>query len=315
MKKSVIALVVVAAAAGGLFYANMKAEDAIKQQITQANESYRELAANDEMPLIAISYDDVSANILTSTYSIQGLDLTVGEMGSVVTIEKITATGVNPKKLADKGSMQMTGLKAAPAALQMLPPHASAFVQGLELHGDYDYEYQNDGTLLFKQTTSVNDEFSLGYSFTLVQMQQLWQYAKDISAMPAEEQQALTSNPDYPQLMLEKLMTGALNKGEIVITNNGFIERLLELASSQGQSPDLETIRGMALMNVSAAEQLPQPFKESLIAFINKPEKLTLNFSFDQPLPFAQLQNGELAEQVSTPEAMIEFANLKLTAN
>ena len=45
MNKSVIALVVVAAVAGGaLYYANGQAENAIKQQVAQANQSYRDAA-------------------------------------------------------------------------------------------------------------------------------------------------------------------------------------------------------------------------------------------------------------------------------
>lgn len=316
MKKSVIAVVViVAAASGGVYFANHKAEEAIKQQISEANTNYSQLAASGEMPLISLGYKDVAANVLTSTYSIRGLEVNIDELGTVATIELITASGVEPKGLADKGSMQMVNAKAAPGALQLLPPHTSAFIQGLALHGDYDYHYASDGTLQFEQKTRINDEFSFNYSFSLAQMQQFWQFAKELSAMSAEEQQQLTNSADYAQQMLEKLSTGALKKGELVITNNGFIERVIAMMAEQGQSPDLETIRAMALLNISMAEQLPPEIKENLTEFVTTPEKLQLTFNFAEPLVFADVQNGKLASELSSPEAMMDFANVKLTAN
>ena len=56
MKKSLIALVVIGVGAAGVFYVNKQAEDAIKQQLDNANQSYRDMAVNGEMPEVSISY-------------------------------------------------------------------------------------------------------------------------------------------------------------------------------------------------------------------------------------------------------------------
>lgn len=316
MNKSVIAVLVVAAAAGGgLYYANMQAEQAIKQQIELANQNYRDLALTGEMPAVALSYKAISANVLTSSYSIDGLEITLPELGQVATVERITATGVKPKSLSDKGSMQLVGVKAAPAVLQMLPPHTSAFLQSVTLHGDYSYEYLADGQLMFSQHTRINDEFSLGYNFTLAQMQQFWQYARELTELAPEQQQQRINDPAYAEQMLAKLVSGALDNGDITIENKGFIERALAMTAEQGQTPDLETVRGMALLNISMLQPLPQNMKDSLAQFVNKPEKLTLSFHFAEPLQFAKVQSGELMPKLGTPEAIIEYANLQLTAN
>lgn len=316
MKKSLIALVVIGAvAAAGVFYVNMQAEDAIKQQLEQANQSYRDMAADGDMPQFSISYKDVSANVLKSSYSISELAVSMGEMGTVVTIDFIQATGMKPQTLSDKGSVKITGIKAAPAALQMLPPQISAYAQGLVLHGDYDYAYDDSGELMFAQQTRINDEFALNYNFSLSQMQQFWQFAKEMSALPPEQQQALTADEAYVGKMIEKLATGALKNGAITIENNGFIERTLAMTAEQGQTPDFATAQGLALANIAAVEQIPAEMKQSLTDFINKPEKLTLSFAFSEPLQFAKVQSGELAEHLISPEAMINFANVKLQAN
>lgn len=315
MKKSVIALIIVAAAAGGLYYVNMQAEHAIKQQIEQANISYQELARNGDMPAISLRYQDVSANVLTSSYSISGLEVSLAELGSVATIDQISAKGLQPQQLADKGSFVLTGAKAAPALLQMLPPHASAFLQSMALHGDYSYQYQPDGQLLFNQQTRINDEFSLNYHFTLAQMQQVWQYAKEISTLTAEEQQKLYSSEAYVEQMLAKLVTAALQSGAVTIENNGFIERALAMTAEQGQTPDLDTVKSLALANIAMLEPLPQNMKDSLAQFVTTPHKLTLSFNFAEPLQFAKVQSGELMPQLSSPQAIIQYANLQLTAN
>jgi len=293
----------------------MQAENAIKQQIEQANQSYRDLAADGEIPAISLSYKEVSANILTSSYSISGLEVSIAELGNVATVDLISATGMQPQRLSDKGSFQLVGAKAAPAVLQMLPPHASAFVQSLALHGDYSYQYQPDGQLVFNQQTRINDEFSLNYNFTLAQMHEVWQYAKEISALTPEQQQELFSSEAYVEQMLAKLVTAALSNGAISIENNGFIERTVAMAAEQGQTPDLETVKGMALANIAMLEPLPQEMKDSLAQFVTSPEKLTLTFNFAEPLQFAKVQSGELMPQLSSPEAIIQFANLQLRAN
>ena len=316
MNKSVIALIVIAAAAGGgLYYANMQAENAIKQQVEQANQSYRDLAGRGEMPSISLSYSDVSANVLTSSYSISGLEVSIAELGKIATVERITAKGIKPQSLADKGSMQMVGAKATPAILQMLPPQTAEFVESLALHSDYSYEYKDNGELLFRQDMRINDEFSLNYNFTLAQMQQFWQYAKEISAKSAEEQQALVNSPEYIEQMLAKLVSGALSNGAVVIENKGFIERVLAMTSQQGQTPDFKTVQGMALMNISMLEPLPQQMKDILTTFVQQPEKLRLDFGFKQPLKFEEVQSGAIVAELGSPEEMIEFANIKLTAN
>ncbi|MEH8018368.1 YdgA family protein [Rheinheimera muenzenbergensis] len=315
MKKSLIALVVIGVAAAGVVYVNQQAEDAIKQQLDNANQSYRELAASGEMPEISLAYKDVSANVLLSNYSISGLEISLAEMGTIATVDLIQAKGIKPQSLADKGSVKVTGIKAASAVLQMLPPQTSAFMQDIALHGDYDYAYTENGELMFSQQTRINDEFALNYSFSLAQMQQFWQVAKDLSALPPELLQALLTDEAYIGQMIEKLAAGALKNGNITIENKGFIERTLAMTAEMGQTPDYRTVQGMALAGVGSAPQLPQDMKDTLTAFVQKPEKLSLSFGFTEPLQFARMQSGELAEHMVSPEAMIKFANVKLQAN
>lgn len=317
MNKLVVgAGIVVVAAAAGFYYANSQAENAIKEQIEQANKSYAEMAATGLMPAISIGYQDVSANVLTSSYSVAGVDVSVAGMGQVATIEKVTAVGLKPQGLADKGSAQLVGAKVAEPMLAMLPPDMSAFVQSVALHADYSYEYTPaTGELYFSQDTRINDEFSLSYNFSFAQMQELWAFAREMSEKTPEEQQQLSMSDSYMADVMANLVKGALKSGELVVTNNGFIERLVEMGSAQGQMPPMEALQGMALMAITADENLPLEMKESLTTFINQPEKLKVNVSFAEPVSFEAMQSGALMAELQTPEQMIKFANLKMVAN
>ncbi|KKO44316.1 hypothetical protein WG68_15925 [Arsukibacterium ikkense] len=317
MNKLVVgAGILVVAAAAGFYYANSQAENAIKKQIELANQSYAEMAATGLMPAISIGYQDVSANVLSSSYSVSGIDISVAGMGQVATIDKVTAVGLKPQGLSDKGSAQLVGAKMAQPMLAMLPPDMSAFVQGVVLHADYRYQYTPaTGELYFSQDTRINDEFSLSYNFSFAKMQELWAFARDMSEKTPEEQQQLSMSDSYMADVVEHLVKGALKNGELVITNNGFIERLVAMGSAQGQMPPLEALQGMALMAITADENLPLAMKESLTTFINQPEKLTVSVNFAEPLSFEAVQSGELMAELQTPEQMIKFANLKMVAN
>ncbi len=317
MNKLVVgAGIVVVAAAAGFYYANSQAENAIKQQIELANKSYAEMAATGLMPAISLGYQDVSANVLTSSYSVSGIDVSIAGMGQVATIDKVTAVGLKPQGLADKGSAKLVGAKVAQPMLAMLPPDMSAFVQGVALHADYSYEYKPaSGELYFSQDTRINDEFSLSYNFSFAQMQELWAFARDMSEKTPEEQQQLSMSDSYITDVMAHLVKGALKSGQLVISNNGFIERLVAMGSAQGQMPPLEALQGMALMALTADENLPLEMKESLTTFINQPEKLTVSMNFAEPLSIEAVQSGELMAELQTPEQMIKFANLKMVAN
>lgn len=317
MNKLVVgAGVVVVAAAAGFYYANTQAENAIKEQIELANKSYAEMAASGMMPAISIGYQDVSANVLTSSYSVSGIDVNIAGMGQIASIEKVTAVGLKPQGLSDKGSAELVGAKVAGPMLAMLPPEMNTFIQGLALHADYRYEYTPaTGELYFSQDTRINDEFSLSYNVSFAKMQELWAFARDMSEKTPEEQQQLTMSDSYMADMMAQLVKGALKSGELVIRNDGFIERLVAMGSAQGQMPPLEALQGMALMAITADEKLPLEMKESLTTFINQPEKLKVNVNFAEPLSFEAVQSGVLMAELQTPEQMIKFANLKMEAN
>ncbi|WP_333607543.1 hypothetical protein [Arsukibacterium sp.] len=315
-KVIVVAAVVAVAAVGGVIYANKHAEGVIIEQIELANKSYAEMAGNGLMPAINLGYQSVSANVLRSTYTISGMDVSVDGLGQVATIESVVAKGIPLNGgLADKASAQIQGVKLAGPVLQLLPPDISVFVQGLALHADYQYRYTPaSGELLFEQDTRINDELSLSYRFTLSQMQQLWAYAKELSELSPAEQQELSMQDSYIADVTAKLMTAAINDGQLVINNNGFIERMVDMGSQAGMMPPLDALRGMALMGLAADETLPLSFKESLVNFVNQPNKLTLSFGFTEPLALTAIESGELLPVMQTPEQMIEFANVKLLA-
>ncbi|MBP8226858.1 MAG: hypothetical protein KAX67_02385, partial [Pararheinheimera sp.] len=68
-----VVLVLSASAVAGFFYANHQAEQLMAGHIERSNQQYLQLAEQGDMPPIHMSYSQLSANVITSSYKIQDL--------------------------------------------------------------------------------------------------------------------------------------------------------------------------------------------------------------------------------------------------
>lgn len=315
-KKIVVPILLVVAAAASLVFVNYKAAEAIQLQLQQVNQSYADMAEYEGLPALHLAHGSISANVLTSSYRIDDLQLTMTGLGQVLTIDSVQLKGLKPNQLANKGNVNINGLMAGSGALLFMPTELSEFVQSVQLHGDYHYAYSpGNGDLWFSQQTRINDEFQFSYQFTFTHMQLVWQWLSEVTAMSSEQQQALMASESYLDEVSEAVRQGAVSQGELHLANNGFLERLVDFTSANGQSPSLDAIRGMAMMTLAMADGVPAEFKQSLMSFIEQPKSLTLNFQFKQPVSFAALESGTAFMEFDSPEAMLEFSGIRLVAN
>ncbi|MDX3774619.1 hypothetical protein QE250_10885 [Chromatiaceae bacterium AAb-1] len=315
MKKSLIIIgIVVVLGGGGWLYANQQAVKVIEQQIELANQAYRDMADDSMMPLIQLGYESVSANVLTKRYSIRGLELSMGSVGAFIIVDTIDVTGVELHGLADKGSLQFKGARLADAMLANMPSDISELAGSIVLHGDYDYQYADDSArLVFRQNTGINDEFSLSYQFTFSDIKALWDYARSINELTTEEKQSLMLSDSYIETIVSKLSEAAIDSGELVLVNNGFIERVMTLA--QAYTAPMAVIQDGMVENLQQNQELPAAIRDELIKFVRDPKKLRLTFRFDEPLRFEQLQDDSFAQQFIYPQQFLEFANIQVEAN
>ncbi|MCH8537426.1 MAG: hypothetical protein LAT66_06590 [Alkalimonas sp.] len=315
-KKIVVPFLLVVAAAATLAFVNYKAAEAIQIQLQQVNQSYADMAVQEGLPALQLAHGAISANVLTSNYRVDDVQLTMTGFGQVLTVGSIQFSGFKPNTLADKGSVEVNGLTVGTGLLLFMPGQLSEFIQSVQLHGDYRYRYNaRHGELWLSQQTSINDEFQFSYQVNFTQMQSLWQWLGEVTAMSAEQQQAVMASELFHDEISEAFRQAAVSHGELHLTNHGFLERLLAFTSASGQSPSLDAVRGMAMMTLAMADGVPAEFKQSLMHFIEQPRSLKLSFQFAQPVSVEALESGTALMELDSPKAMLEFSGARLVAN
>ncbi|MDP4536065.1 hypothetical protein Q3O60_07695 [Alkalimonas collagenimarina] len=314
--KIIIPTLLVVTAAASLVFVNYKASEAIQLQLQQVNQSYADMAMLEGLPALQLAHGTISANVLTSSYRIHDLQLSMTGLGELLAVDSVQLKGVKPNQLANKGSVEVNQLTVGSGALLFLPAELGAFIQSVQLHGDYRYSYNpNNESLWFSQHTRINDEFQFSYQFTFTQMQPLWQWLAEMTAMSAEQQQAVMASESYADEISDALRHGAVSHGEVHLVNDGFLQRLIKFTAANGQSPTMEALQGIAMMSLAMTDTVPAEFKQSLMSFIEQPESLTFSFQFEQPVSLADFESGSVWMELDSPEAMVQFSGARLVAN
>lgn len=357
MNKNVIATaavsaVLVAVVAG--IYVNKKAEDKIRFKMDEMSSELVKYTTAEIGTPVSLSYDDVSANVFTSNYSVRdiklsapdfGQFLTIGQMvstsadpknfdnyslnditiivpeeGAIATIKKVSSVGFDAEKLADKASMSIEGIKAMPplvdkmAEEQQLNAKQATFFKDLELGLNFDYAYDGKGGLQYNQAANINNKLAISQNVTLANMETFWQLMQDMTGLTIEEKLALNESTEYQEQVMLALSNAAIKKGSVELTNDKLLEQAVQIFG-EAQGADFEMMQGMALMTVSADEELPTVIKDNLVKFIKDPKRLAASVKFDKPLVFTELENHALENQHFTTEQWIDFANFTISAN
>lgn len=305
-----------AGAVAGLYYANHYAEQAVADYIAQGNQQYLELAEQGDMPPIQFSYSRLSANVITSTYNIEDLQISIAGMGDLVTIGQVELTGLALEGLADKGAARLQNLKLSPQVLAPLPATLADYLAALPVDLSYQYQYQaKTGELTFQQELQVDQRFNLNYRFALTGATELWQFAEKLQKLTPEQQQQLAEQPDYLPDLMKKVGAIGVASGTFEIENNAFLQQLFDQLAAAQLSADYQTSQQQLSAALQQNPQIPSQISEPVLSFLQQPERLKLSFQFQQAPTFAQMQDGSAMSGIETAEDFIRFAGLTLSAN
>lgn len=317
-KNKIVAGIVIAALAVGVGvyqYVNYRAAELIGQQISAMNASYAAMAAEGLMPGVAISYHKVEANYWQNDYKIQGLTIDVAAVGTLLTVDDVQVNGFKPGALADSGSVQINGVRLAKGMQLLLPQALADFSQGAVLSTQYQYQYEAaTGDLMLSQQVQFSEQLAAEYQIQLQQMQTLWQFAADLSAMNAERQQEYSQSAEYAQGLREALTQGRIANAELVVRNNGFLQALYSALASTEQTAQLAALKPQIEQYLSA-NVLPEPVTTALQTFLADPRYIKLAATLPQSVTFAQLQDEAFLAELQTAEQILQFLNLQLTVN
>lgn len=310
------ALLVSISALAGFFYANHHAEQLMAGHIERSNQQYLQLAEQGDMPPIHMSYSELSANIITSSYKIKDLHIGIAGMGDLVTAGQVELIGLQRDGLPEDGAARLKDLKLAAHALSSLPPDLAAYLSTLVMELSYQYNYKaKTGDLTFQQELRVDHHFSLNYRFALTGVTDLWHFAQHIQKLTPEQQQQESEHPDYLPGLMKKVGVIGVANGSFEIENKAFLQQLFDQLAAAQITTDYASTQQQLRAALQQNQQIPELIRQPVLDFLQKPERLKLSFQFQQPPTFNQMQDGSAMAGIETAEDFISFASLSLRAN
>lgn len=316
MKKTlIISLGALLMATAGFYYGNYKAERLIAGQIELINSSYAEMASQGLMPAVQLNYSKIRANYWRDHYRLSGLQLQIAGVGTVAEIGRLSIRGFKPGKLSQQGELRIQQLQLSNLLQQMLPPEVGKLLAASPLWLDYRYQYQPTQDLLtLQQQLRVGDAMRLELQLQLTAVQALWQLGSELAAMDLEQQQAYQQGKQQPRLQ-QALAALQLVSGELTLENNGYLQQLQPVLLAQPATAQLAELKPQLEVYVQSTELVTERIRENLLLFLHEPQRLKLSFNLQRPLTWQQLQSGELAEELTTPEQWVAFTGLLVEAN
>lgn len=316
MKKTlIISLGALLLATAGFYYGNYKAERLIAGQIELINSSYAEMASQGLMPAVQLNYSKIRANYWRDHYRLSGLQLQIAGVGTVAEIGRLSIRGFKPGKLSQQGELRIQQLQLSNLLQKMLPPEVGKLLAASPLWLDYRYQYQPTQDLLtLQQQLRVGDAMRLELQLQLTAVQALWQLGSELAAMDLEQQQAYQQGKQQPRLQ-QALAALQLVSGELTLENNGYLQQLQPVLLAQPATAQLAELKPQLEIYVQSTELVTERIRENLLLFLHEPQRLKLSFNLQRPLTWQQLQSGELAEELTTPEQWVAFTGLLVEAN
>lgn len=316
MKKTlIISLGALLLATAGFYYGNYKAERLIAGQIELINSSYAEMASQGLMPAVQLDYSKIRANYWRDHYRLSGLQLQIAGVGTVAEIGRLSIRGFKPGKLSQQGELRIQQLQLSNLLQQMLPPEVGKLLAASPLWLDYRYQYQPTQDLLtLQQQLRVGDAMRLELQLQLTAVQALWQLGSELAAMDLEQQQAYQQGKQQPRVQ-QALAALQLVSGELTLENNGYLQQLQPVLLAQPATAQLAELKPQLEIYVQSTELVTERIRENLLLFLHEPQRLKLSFNLQRPLTWQQLQSGELAEELTTPEQWVAFTGLLVEAN
>ncbi len=316
MKKTlIISLGALLLATAGFYYGNYKAERLIAGQIELINSSYAEMASQGLMPAVQLNYSKIRANYWRDHYRLSGLQLQIAGVGTVAEIGRLSIRGFKPGKLSQQGELRIQQLQLSNLLQQMLPPEVGKLLAASPLWLDYRYQYQPTQDLLtLQQQLRVGDAMRLELQLQLTAVQALWQLGSELAAMDLEQQQAYQQGKQQPRVQ-QALAALQLVSGELTLENNGYLQQLQPVLLAQPATAQLAELKPQLEVYVQSTEFVTERIRENLLLFLHEPQRLKLSFNLQRPLTWQQLQSGELAEELTTPEQWVAFTGLLVEAN
>lgn len=306
MKKLIIAAVV-AAAVGGVAYANYAVTQEVKTVVDQ------QLSALSTQSGVDITYSDISASVFDSSMELSGIKVqSLDSNEAIATIDTIEVSGYEQDSIPPHTGFVMTNFRFSDDFLAQLPQNANNKLASTSYNVKSSLDYNKDsGDSAFAVNVTANEVADVHFNLGLAKSTPLMEASLAISKMQNSTQNGQLTFEQ--QLQQQSKMMAAMSQLEprsisLSVADEGELKAVVE-SFLQAQGMTHEQFQQVVAMQLQQA-----PVSTDLETAITNFAQGLSSFSVSANLPEGQSMmqiNQQIMALMGQPEELAKFINLQ----
>lgn len=306
MKKLIIAAVV-AAAVGGVAYANYAVTQEVKTVVDQ------QLSALSTQSGVDITYSDISASVFDSSMELSGIKVqSLDSNEAIATIDTIEVSGYEQDSIPPHTGFVMTNFRFSDDFLAQLPQNANNKLASTSYNVKSSLDYNKDsGDSAFAVNVTANEVADVHFNLGLAKSTPLMEASLAISKIQNSTQNGQLTLEQ--QLQQQSKMMAAMSQLEprsisLSVADEGELKAVVE-SFLQAQGMTHEQFQQVVAMQLQQA-----PVSTDLETAITNFAQGLSSFSVSANLPEGQSMmqiNQQIMALMGQPEELAKFINLQ----
>ncbi|HCV04142.1 hypothetical protein L1264_01810 [Pseudoalteromonas sp. APAL1] len=306
MKKLIIAAVV-AAAVGGVAYANYAVTQEVKTVVDQ------QLSALSTQSGVDITYSDISASVFDSSMELSGIKVqSLDSNEAIATIDTIEVSGYEQDSIPPHTGFVMTNFRFSDDFLAQLPQNANNKLASTSYNVKSSLDYNKDsGDSAFAVNVTANEVADVHFNLGLAKSTPLMEASLAISKMQNSTQNGQLTLEQ--QLQQQSKMMAAMSQLEprsisLSVADEGELKAVVE-SFLQAQGMTHEQFQQVVAMQLQQAP-VSTDLETAITNFAQGLSSLSVSANLPEGQSMMQI-NQQIMALMGQPEELAKFINLQ----
>lgn len=306
MKKLIIAAVV-AAAVGGVAYANYAVTQEVKTVVDQ------QLSALSTQSGVDITYSDISASVFDSSMELSGIKVqSLDSNEAIATIDTIEVSGYEQDSIPPHTGFVMTNFRFSDDFLAQLPQNANNKLASTSYNVKSSLDYNKDsGDSAFAVNVTANEVADVHFNLGLAKSTPLMEASLAISKMQNSTQNGQLTLEQ--QLQQQSKMMAAMSQLEprsisLSVADEGELKAVVE-SFLQAQGMTHEQFQQVVAMQLQQAP-VSTDLETAITNFAEGLSSLSVSANLPEGQSMMQI-NQQIMALMGQPEELAKFINLQ----
>ena len=306
MKKLIIAAVV-AAAVGGVAYANYTVTQEVKTVVDQ------QLSALSTQSGVDITYSDISASVFDSSMELSGIKVqSLDSNEAIATIDTIEVSGYEQDSIPPHTGFVMTNFRFSDDFLAQLPQNANNKLASTSYNVKSSLDYNKDsGDSAFAVNVTANEVADVHFNLGLAKSTPLMEASLAISKMQNSTQNGQLTLEQ--QLQQQSKMMAAMSQLEprsisLSVADEGELKAVVE-SFLQAQGMTHEQFQQVVAMQLQQAP-VSTDLETAITNFAQGLSSLSVSANLPEGQSMMQI-NQQIMALMGQPEELAKFINLQ----